>query len=42
LFSGGYNGQLIALLAFAGILLLGFQWLDVKMLKDYYTRKKLI
>jgi hypothetical protein len=42
LFSSRYNGQLMALVALAGVLLVGFQWLDVKMLKKYYTRKNLI
>jgi len=42
LFSRGYNSQLMTLLAFAGILLVGFQWLDVKLLKKNYTRENLI
>jgi len=42
LFTRGQNSQLMVLLAFAGILLVGFQWLDVKLLKKYYTRENLI
>jgi hypothetical protein len=42
LFTLRYNGELFALVAFAGVLLVGFQWLDGKMLKKIYTRKNLI
>ena len=42
LFLSPGNGQLLTLVVFSGILLVGFQWLDGKMLKKIYSRKNLI